>query len=96
MKSFAARVREICRDIARMLITKNAAYGDAALKPLGIFGSGDPEVGICARIDDKLARVKNQPGAFGEDEIMDLIGYLILLRMARKAKKEAGYVCSRK
>jgi hypothetical protein len=73
-----------CRNIARALIEKNDLYGDSLHRP-GIFGL-DPEVGLMARIQDKLARIQ----AVGltedtEDTIFDLIGYLIHLRIARKA-----------
>ena len=40
---------------------------------------------ICARIDDKLSRIANR-GLNGdtEDTLFDLIGYLVLLQIARK------------
>jgi hypothetical protein len=82
------RIRGKCLEIAEVLATKNASYGDSALHPLGIFASGDPVANLAARIDDKLARVRNAPGAFGEDEIVDLIGYLVLLLLAREDKAQ--------
>ena len=88
----AQRIRGKCLEIAEVLATKNASYGDSALHPLGIFASGDPVANLAARIDDKLARVRNAPGAYGEDVVMDLIGYLVLLRLAledRAARKNA-------
>ena len=84
----AQRIRGKCLEIAEVLATKNASYGDSALKPLGIFASGDPVANLAARIDDKLARVKHAPGAFGENEIVDLIGYLVLLLLAREDKAQ--------
>ena len=84
------RIRAKCREITQMLVAKNRAYGNAALEPLGIFGSQDPVVGISARLDDKLARVQNAPGAFGENEVVDLIGYLVLLLLAREDREAAG------
>ena len=87
----ADRIRTKCTEIADLLAAKNRAYGNSALEPLGIFGRGDAEANIAARLDDKLARVRNAPGAFGEDEVTDLIGYLVLLLLARedKQRKEA-------
>ena len=73
-----------------MSLEKNAAYGDTALSPIGIFSHLSGSEAIKARIDDKLSRVKNQPDAFGEDPVDDLIGYLVLLRCAwRKERGEA-------
>ena len=87
----AARIRTKCRCVERMLVAKNASYGDSALKPLAIFGSGDAEANIRARLDDKLARVKNSPGAYVENEIIDLIGYLILLLLANEDKQRGKH-----
>ena len=78
------RIRAKCREVADMLVAKNRAYGNSALEPLRIFSRGDAEAGIAARLDDKLARVRNAPGAFGENEVMDLIGCLVLLLLARE------------
>jgi hypothetical protein len=79
-----------CNQIAAMLIEKNRAYGDSALRPLGIFARGSAEDLIRVRIDDKLNRIRNQPEAFGEDAVLDLIGYLVLYRIATVARKEAS------
>ena len=90
----AQRIRRKCREIAAMLVVKNRSYGDSALRPLGIFASGDPILNLAARIDDKLARLKAAPSAYGEDTLKDLIGYLILLQLAledrRHASRQAG------
>lgn len=67
-----------------LALAKNEAYGDSALHPVRIFSNGDALAGIDARIDDKLSRVKHAPEAFGEDVEADLIGYLVLRRIARR------------
>jgi len=78
----AERIKAKCDELAEMLVAKNRSYGDSALQPLGIFASGDPVLNLAARIDDKLARIRNDRGAFGEDPIRDLLGYLVLLQIA--------------
>jgi hypothetical protein len=80
------RIRSQCNKIAEMLVAKNRSYGDSALHPMAVFGPGDPIVSLGVRIDDKLSRIKNAPGAFGEDSLQDLIGYLVLLRLALEDK----------
>ena len=61
--------------------------GNAALEPLGIAAKGlSPEAGIRIRIDDKLKRWQTLPEGDDEDTVADLIGYLILLRVARGRK----------
>ena len=67
--------------VREMLICKNKKYGDSALNPLGIFAKGNAIDLIKVRIDDKLSRIKNET-VDNEDTLLDLLGYLILLRMA--------------
>ena len=74
--------------VTKLLILKNKAYGDSALKPAGIFASGDAVHNLCCRIDDKLMRIKMR-GITDEteDTVQDLIGYLILLKVALRQKR---------
>ena len=66
-----------------MLKEKNKAYGNTALNPTNIFSKLNASEAICARIDDKLARIKNKGiNDETEDTVDDLIGYLLLLKMS--------------
>lgn len=76
------RICDHLNKVADMLIAKNRTYGDSALNPIGIFAKGSAVELIRARIDDKLSRIKNDPKAFNEDAILDLEGYLVLLKLA--------------
>jgi len=77
-------IKWICNDIRDLLLAKNKAYGDSALEPDNIFSKLDNAQAICARIDDKLSRIKNVGlDDKTEDTLDDLIGYLILLKIAR-------------
>lgn len=80
-------IRE-CDEIRKLLLAKNDAYGDSALDPVRVFSRASAEEQILVRIDDKLSRL-SRGSAAGEDVVQDLIGYLVLLRIARKraAKK---------
>ena len=74
---------ETSTEVMNLLLEKNAAYGDSALNPVGIFSRGNAVDSLCARIDDKLMRIKSKgitPDT--EDTVQDLIGYLILLKIA--------------
>lgn len=85
-----ALLRRECTQIADMLAEKNRAYGDSALNPIRIFAQSDAIEQIRVRIDDKLSRIKRGK-AVGEDVVFDLIGYLVLLRIAmKKAEQAAG------
>ena len=70
-----------CHEIAQLLIEKNISYGDSAISPIRIFSQSDNIEQIKVRIDDKLNRVKNNQGFAGDNDIDDLIGYLILLKI---------------
>lgn len=79
------RIQDECDSIKEMLIKKNRSYGDSALNPVRIFSKSDEKEQLLARIDDKLSRVQlGYDGFNDEDCVGDLIGYLILLRIARK------------
>lgn len=81
-------VRE-CQDLAVMLAQKNRDYGNSALDPMRVFSRAAPVEQLLVRIDDKLSRIKNRtPNSSQEDAILDLMGYLVLLRVA--AKVQAG------
>lgn len=75
-----------CEQVERLLLKKNASYGNSALDPVRIFSQANPAEQIRVRIDDKLSRVA-KGNAAGEDVILDLIGYLVLLRIARREER---------
>ena len=73
-----------------MLIDKNISYGDSALDPIRIFSKADPREQLHVRIDDKLNRIANAQGYPGDNDIDDMIGYLILLKIAIDKNRAAG------
>ena len=72
-----------CDAIKELLLEKNRKYGDSALNPVRVFSKSDPLEQIRVRLDDKLSRLRNQQDDEDEDVISDLIGYLILYRVAQ-------------
>lgn len=76
------RIIKECLEIAEMLIKKNVSYGDSALNPMRLFAQSDSVEQLKVRIDDKLNRIKNSQGFAGDNDIDDLVGYLVLLRIA--------------
>lgn len=82
-------IAEVCDEIKAMLLEKNRKYGDSALNPTRIFAKSDSVEQIKVRIDDKLNRLKNAQDDEDEDVVLDLMGYLVLLRVAQlKAKND--------
>ena len=72
-------IREVCNELADFLVEKNAAYGNSAAEPVGIFARRlDRMAQIDTRIDDKLNRLMQGEEFPGDDTVKDLAGYLIL------------------
>tara|TARA_R110001606_G_C15258978_1_gene638233 strand:+ start:574 stop:963 length:390 start_codon:yes stop_codon:yes gene_type:complete len=81
------QIKEVTNQLQELLIKKNIAYGNSALEPINIFSKNDAVDSLCARIDDKLSRIKNKGlNDKTEDTLFDLAGYLILLIIARDDK----------
>ena len=80
----------VCEDIKELVLYKNKQYGDSALNPCRIFSKANAVEQILVRIDDKINRIQQGAGLLGEDEdvIQDLIGYLILLKIAFKRQQK--------
>ena len=83
--SVAYHIRNECDALATMLIEKNSAYGNSALEPIRVFSKASTVEQLNVRIDDKLSRLARGEAA-GEDVILDLLGYLILLRIGMKGE----------
>jgi hypothetical protein len=79
------KIFDACHEVAQMLIEKNVSYGDSALNPIRLFSGADSQEQLKVRIDDKLNRIKNAQGFAGDNDIDDLIGYLILLKIAKSS-----------
>jgi len=77
------KIWSACHEIAQLLIDKNISYGNSALEPTRIFSTADPAEQLKVRIDDKLSRVRNNQGFAGDNDIDDLIGYLVLYKIAK-------------
>jgi hypothetical protein len=79
------QIRGVMSEITSLLLAKNAAYGDSALSPSNVFSKLNAVEAIKIRIDDKLKRIANRGvNDQTEDTVSDLIGYLVLLKIALK------------
>lgn len=74
------------KEIGKFLIDKNRKYGNSAIQPTRIFSKASDEEQIMVRLDDKLSRLQSGQCDDDEDVILDIIGYLILLRTIRAIK----------
>tara|TARA_B100000886_G_scaffold294123_1_gene220481 strand:+ start:89 stop:451 length:363 start_codon:yes stop_codon:yes gene_type:complete len=83
----------VCDEIKNLLISKNQKYGNSALEPVRVFSRAEPTEQLCVRIDDKLSRISKGAGllATDEDVINDLIGYLVLLKIAQRKENAISW-----
>ena len=78
----AEKIEKECEAIKNLLLEKNKKYGDSAFNS-GIMFEIPPLTAIKARINDKISRIKTDENENTEDASLDLIGYLILYRIAK-------------
>lgn len=77
-------IRQVCGEVADLVLDKNRKYGNAALAPARIFSKAEPIEQINVRIDDKLNRIANRQDDEDEDPEWDLLGYLVLKQVAKR------------
>jgi hypothetical protein len=82
--NFEQKVTEVLEELKALLIAKNKKYGNSALEPVRVFSKASPQEQLLVRIDDKLSRIANQQDNEDEDVVTDLLGYLVLLKMAER------------
>ncbi|RMG72060.1 MAG: hypothetical protein D6711_13810 [Chloroflexi bacterium] len=80
-------IAQECEYIKGFLLEKNRRYGNSALQPLRVFSNAETDEQLRVRIDDKLSRISTG-NTDDEDAVLDLIGYLILLRVHNKQHVE--------
>ena len=85
------KIQQACDGIKALLLSKNEKYGNSALKPVTVFSKLNSAEAIKARIDDKLSRIANTGlNDATEDTLDDLIGYLLLLKIANGEQSRAN------
>jgi hypothetical protein len=80
-------IATVCDEIKELLLEKNKKYGDSALNPVRIFSQCTTEEAILVRLDDKLSRLRTQSIDEDEDVLLDLMGYLVLLKVAKMQQR---------
>lgn len=84
------KIAVVCDEVKQLLLSKNAKYGDSALNPSRVFSKASPVEQLLVRIDDKLSRIEKGAGLLASDEdvVSDLIGYLVLLKIALRDQQQ--------
>ena len=94
MKEFSQTTVDICTvldEIKELLLEKNKRYGDSALNPVRIFSKANPLESLLVRMDDKLSRIRTMDPEDSEDAYLDLLGYLVLHRVALKQQRRVDH-----
>jgi len=84
-------ISQVCDAIRELLLEKNRKYGDSALNPVRVFSKASTLEQIKVRLDDKLSRLKNAQDDEDEDVTSDLIGYLILYKVALMQQRRVDH-----
>jgi len=74
---------KVCDEIKIILLDKNRKYGDSAINPKRVFSKLSPIEQINVRLDDKISRIESAQDDDLEDAELDLVGYLVLKRVAK-------------
>jgi hypothetical protein len=80
----------VCDELKELLLDKNRKYGDSALNPVRIFSQASTVEQLKVRMDDKLSRLRNAQADDDEDPVTDLIGYLVLYKVALMQQRRAN------
>jgi len=93
MNDTQKEIARVCDSVKDLLLQKNIKYGDSALDPTRIFSKAPATEQILVRIDDKLSRISRGQGLLLDDEdvIMDLMGYLVLLKISLDKDASLAY-----
>lgn len=91
MSQTQADIAEVCDELKELLLEKNRKYGDSALNPVRIFSKASTLEQLKVRMDDKLSRLRNAADDEDEDPTTDLIGYLILYKVALKQQRRVDH-----
>lgn len=83
---FEKAVRRHTDQIAELLISKNLSYGNSALDPIRIFSKASRDEQLNVRIDDKLSRIARGEEFRGDNDELDLAGYLVLKMIAEETE----------
>lgn len=80
MMTMSDAITAACEEMRQFLLAKNKAYGDSAADPVRVFSKADPLEQINVRMDDKLSRMIKGESYPGDDDMLDLEGYMVLRR----------------
>jgi hypothetical protein len=82
-------IARVCDEIKEMLLAKNLSYGNSA-DVGGVFSSLTSIERLAVRRVIELLRIRRGTKFGKDDAILELIGYLVLLRIARECTRQTS------
>ncbi len=72
-------IKQVCDDLAELLIAKNISYNNALFNPINLFNKASIRDTIGTYIDSKITRIAAGLEYGDESSMQDLAGYIALL-----------------
>ena len=85
--AFKKDLDKVLLNLRNLLVEKNRKYGDSVLSPVRVFSKSPISEQIKVRLDDKLSRIVSSQSDEDEDVYQDLLGYLIIMEIAKLREK---------
>tara|TARA_B100000427_G_scaffold24823_2_gene18426 strand:+ start:24733 stop:25014 length:282 start_codon:yes stop_codon:yes gene_type:complete len=82
--NFSKHLSSVLSELRELLMQRHRHHGDSAFNPVAVFHKGSAEERLRVMLDYKLTRFSGGSKALEEENINDLIGYLILLKISRR------------
>lgn len=79
--NFNERVDAALLDLAELLKERHQHHGNAVFEPEGVFSTASPKERIHIMLDYKLARYRQGSSELRGENLDDMLGYLLLLKM---------------
>ena len=93
---YAEKIKQACNDVQNLLQEKNSKYGCSAFEDAELFGMVIPaQDGVIVRLNDKFKRMANEirlNGHIQENDLIDAIGYMVLMLIQHREEKPSGQV----
>jgi hypothetical protein len=81
-------IKEVCNTLAKQVIKKNVSYGGSIFRENPLMRGKSPSDTIKTEIGHKLNRLVFGNNDYEENDLIDLLGYIILLEVEKKLQEE--------
>jgi len=78
---FQQRLDAALFDLSQLLTERHKHHGNAVFEPQAVFSTASAQERICIMLDYKLSRYQQGTTELKGENLNDLIGYLILLKI---------------